>query len=433
MTAGGVWTYTLNNTNTSVQALNVGGTLSDSFTVTTVDGTAQIVTVTINGANDAAVISGTSTGSVIEAGSSNAGGTPTATGTVTDTDVDNTPNSFTAVAAGAATTNGYGTYGMTAGGVWTYTLDNANPTVNALNNGQTLIDTFNVTTVDGTTQLVTVTINGANDAVVDNTPPTVVSAIMSDTALKIGDTSTLTVTFSEAVTGFDNSDVTAPNGTLTTLATANGGVTWTATFTPTSNIEDTTNAVSVASTYTDIAGNAGSTGTSANYTIDTKAPTLATYTVTDGAGGTRAATIVFTEAVSDFILADISLSKGSAQNLTTIDNITWSLDINGAGNDPITVSVASGSYTDVAGNSGAGFSHLNPAGIAGSPINLGLRSDNDGQPVTVTIANAPAGWTLDGGTQQSDGSWTINHDRSVGPDRHHARQLRRRHGARRRR
>jgi len=82
-----------------VQALNVGDTLTDSFTVTTVDGTQQQVTITINGRNDAAVISGTSTGSVIEAGGvANAtAGTPTASGTLTDTDVDNAANTFTAV------------------------------------------------------------------------------------------------------------------------------------------------------------------------------------------------------------------------------------------------------------------------------------------------------------------------------------------------
>ena len=68
MTAAGVWTYTLDNTNAAVEALNVGGTLTDTFTVTTVDGTAQVVTVTINGTNDAAVITGTSSGAVIEAG-----------------------------------------------------------------------------------------------------------------------------------------------------------------------------------------------------------------------------------------------------------------------------------------------------------------------------------------------------------------------------
>ena len=53
-----MWTYTLDNSNPAVQALNVGQTLTDTFTVTTVDGTAQLVTITINGANDAAVITG---------------------------------------------------------------------------------------------------------------------------------------------------------------------------------------------------------------------------------------------------------------------------------------------------------------------------------------------------------------------------------------
>src|SRR5437870_6753585 len=45
---------------------------------------------------------------------------------------------------------GLGTYGMTAGGIWTYTLDNSNSTVESLNNGQSTTDTFTVTTVDGT-------------------------------------------------------------------------------------------------------------------------------------------------------------------------------------------------------------------------------------------------------------------------------------------
>ena len=62
MTAAGVWTYTLDNANSAVQALNVGGTLTDTFTVTTVDGTTQLVTITITGSNDSAVISGTTTG-----------------------------------------------------------------------------------------------------------------------------------------------------------------------------------------------------------------------------------------------------------------------------------------------------------------------------------------------------------------------------------
>jgi len=48
--------------------------------------------------------------------------------------------------------------------VWTYTLDNANCTVQALNDCDTLTDTFKVTTIDGTAQVVKVTIHGTNDA-----------------------------------------------------------------------------------------------------------------------------------------------------------------------------------------------------------------------------------------------------------------------------
>jgi len=165
MTASGVWAYTLNEANSAVQALNVGDTLTDTFTVTTIDGTAQVVTITITGANDAAIISGTTTGAVIEAGGA-APGTPTATGTLTDTDVDNTPNTFAAVSSPTASAGGYGTFTITAAGVWIYTLNNANSAVQALNAGDTLTDTFTVTTIDGTAQVVTITITGANDAAV---------------------------------------------------------------------------------------------------------------------------------------------------------------------------------------------------------------------------------------------------------------------------
>ena len=113
---------------------------NDSFTVLSADGTAQVVTVTINGTNDAAVITGTSSGDVTEAGgvANGTAGTPTATGDLLATDVDNAADAFQAVAAGAATVNGYGSYELTAAGVWTYTLDDSNAAVQALNVGGTL-------------------------------------------------------------------------------------------------------------------------------------------------------------------------------------------------------------------------------------------------------------------------------------------------------
>ena len=91
-------------------------------------------------------------------------GIPTTTGTLTDTDVDSPPNTFVAVNSPTATAGGYGTFTMTAAGVWAYALDNDNSVVQALGAGETLTDTFTVTTVDGTAKVVTITINGASDA-----------------------------------------------------------------------------------------------------------------------------------------------------------------------------------------------------------------------------------------------------------------------------
>jgi VCBS repeat-containing protein len=163
--ASGHWVYSIDNANAAVQALNAGDTLTDTFTVTTVDGTSQQVTVTLHGANDAAVISGATTGSVTEDAVSNI-----ATGDLNSADVDNPNDSWTAVSSPTATSGGYGTYMVDASGHWTYSLDNGNSAVNALNSGDTLTDTFTVATVDGTSELVTVTIHGATDAPANAAP-----------------------------------------------------------------------------------------------------------------------------------------------------------------------------------------------------------------------------------------------------------------------
>ena len=152
LTAAGVWTYTLDNSNADVQARNVGEILSDTFTVTTVDGTSKVVIIIISGTNDAAEITGDTTGAVVEAGGVANGtpGTPTDTGDLNFTDVDNPNDAWEVVSFSTVNASGYGSYTLTAAGLWTYTLDNNNATVQGLNDGQTLTDTFTATTVDGT-------------------------------------------------------------------------------------------------------------------------------------------------------------------------------------------------------------------------------------------------------------------------------------------
>ena len=227
LTAAGVWTYTLDNSNAAVQALNVGQTLTDTFTVTTVDGTAQLVTITINGANDAAVITGAASGTVTEAGGVANGtpGTPTATGDLNSTDVDNPDDLWNRV--NTPLRSQFGTYTLTAAGVWTYTLDNSNPAVQARNVGQTLTDTFTAFTVDGTAQLVTITINGANDAAVIT--GTVTGTVVEAGGVNNSNPGTPTATGDLNSTDVDNpNDVWTAVGTATTSANGFGSYTLTA-------------------------------------------------------------------------------------------------------------------------------------------------------------------------------------------------------------
>ncbi|SVB75477.1 uncharacterized protein METZ01_LOCUS228331, partial [marine metagenome] len=86
-------------------------------------------------------------------------------------------------------------------------------------------------------------------------------------ALKPGDNATLTLVFSEVVTNFSSDDdITADNVTLATMISSNN-IIWTGIFTPTDNISELNNTLTLADGYTDIAGNTG-TGTSAKWSVD---------------------------------------------------------------------------------------------------------------------------------------------------------------------
>ncbi|NVJ71646.1 MAG: hypothetical protein HWE08_14925, partial [Alphaproteobacteria bacterium] len=134
-----------------------GGTLS----AITTDTGAIIYTALVNpsgtaqslGPELAATIGGNTTGSITE----NAANT---TGTLTISD----DNGAAEESFNASTLAGtYGSLDIVAGGGWTYNLNNANAVVDALKTGESLTDTVTVSSADGTTQDITITINGAPD------------------------------------------------------------------------------------------------------------------------------------------------------------------------------------------------------------------------------------------------------------------------------
>ena len=147
--AAGVWTYTLDDNNAAVQALNGAATLTDSFTVLDRGrhGAGR------DGHHPRAERRGGDHrhgerrrdrgGRGRQRHAGNADARPATSLRPTST---TTADAWQAVAAGAATANGYGTYELTAAGVWTYTLNDNNAAVQALNGAATLTDTFTALT-----------------------------------------------------------------------------------------------------------------------------------------------------------------------------------------------------------------------------------------------------------------------------------------------
>ncbi|TWC47094.1 uncharacterized protein DUF4347 [Pseudomonas sp. SJZ080] len=296
-------------------------------------------------------------------------------------------------------------------------------------------DTTNVITLDNTGVInglgtAGVGTTNSNNYVVDTARPTA-SIVFTDTALKVGETSLVTITFNEAVTGLTNADLTIANGTLSAVSSSDGGITWTGTFTPTASITDATNLITLDNTgVSDLAGNAGSgTTDSNNYAIDTVRPT-ATIVVTDTAlkiGDTSLVTITFSEAVSGFTNADLTLANGTLTAVSSSDGgITWTATFtpNTSVNDTTNlITLNNTGVSDLSGNTGSGTTDSNNYGIDTlRPTATIVVADNalkigETSLVTITFAEAVTGFsnadlTLANGTltavSSSDGgiTWT---------------------------
>src|SRR5439155_974380 len=132
-----------------------GTTYTDTFSVSSADGTMTSVTINILGTNDAAVLSA----DIKNLTEKNGTAASSTSGTLTVSDVDS-PATFQSQTDDAGS---YGRFVIDAGGAWSYTADSAH---NEFAAGATYTDTFSVASADGTTTSVTINIAGTNDAAV---------------------------------------------------------------------------------------------------------------------------------------------------------------------------------------------------------------------------------------------------------------------------
>ena len=191
LNANGSYTYTVDNSNAAVEALrSAASELYDTFTYTMRDTagatSTATLTITIQGANDTATI-GTPSVAVVTEDVGVSGGNLSATGTIPITDVDDHGAIFSTVVLPVGSP--LGSLVLAANGTYTYTVSNA--VVQSLGAGQTAVDTFTVTSADGTTKNVSFTINGANDVPVNTVSGA--RSVNEDTALTFTAGNTISV------------------------------------------------------------------------------------------------------------------------------------------------------------------------------------------------------------------------------------------------
>ncbi|WP_032835382.1 Ig-like domain-containing protein, partial [Pseudomonas sp. GM50] len=285
---------------------------------------------------------------------------------------------------------------------WTATLT---PTA-SITDSTNLITLDNTGVLDGAGNAGAGTTDSNNYAI-DSQRPTA-TIVLSDTTLKPGETALVTITFSEAVTGFDNSDLSVANGTLSAVSSSDGGITWTATFTPTIGITDASNIITLNNSgVSDLAGNTGAgTTNSANYVVETEVPT-ATIVVADNAlkaGETSLVTITFSEAVSGFSNADLTVANGTLSNVSSSDGgVTWTATFTPTVSVTDTtnlISLDNSGVTNASGNSGVGVTNSNNYAIdTARPTATIVVADNklgigETTTVTITFSEAVSGFDL---------------------------------------
>ena len=191
---------------------------------------------------------------------------------------------------------------------------------------------------------------------IDMIAPTVTLA-SSVAAVKVGETATITASFSEAVTGFTVDDFVSAAGAFSHFVTTDSSH-YSALFIPTVNSVATDSAITIAAnSYTDTAGNNGGAGTKPTLAIDMIAPTvtLASFVAAVKVGETATITASFSEAVTGFTVDDFVSAAGTFSHFVTTDSSHYSALFTPTPSSTATdsaITIAANSYTDTAGNNG---------------------------------------------------------------------------------
>jgi hypothetical protein len=224
----------------------------------------------------------------------------------------------------------------------------------------------------------------------DFTAPTV--ALTSASATTVNAAFSVTATFSEDVTGFDNTDITVANATVGNFVRLDAK---TYTFDVTPNADGPVTVDVLASQATDTATNNNTAATQLVRTADVTPPTVA---LTSASPTTINApflvTATFSENVTGFMESGINVTNGTVSGFTG-SGTTYNFIVTPNADGPVTVDVLAATARDTASNNNIAATQLirNAANITPPPASLAAvsniaNSGGESQILTVTFSDS---------------------------------------------
>jgi len=262
----------------------------------------------------------------------------------------------------------------------------ANVAQDEVGNGNTAASNFSIN-YDTSIPTVTVTSSAGSSGSYTNTSPI-----------------PITVTFSEIVTGFVVSEVTAENGTVSSFS--GSGTTYTFDVTPSG--DGVTVTVDVAANVAqDAAGTNNTVASQFSITYDATAPTV---TIASSAGSSGSSTQIspismtatFSESVSEFSAGDVTIIGGSITSGSfSGSGSSYSFTVTPSGDGTVTIAIASSVAQDVAGNGNTAATQFNivydttvPTVVITSSAGSSDSFTNTSPiPVTVTFSESVSGFS----------------------------------------
>ena len=178
---------------------------------------------------------------------------------------------------------------------------------------------------------------------------TVPSVVVSTTSLNLTNIASIpvTITFSEAVSGFTIQDLTLVNGTATNFVAVNES-TYTVTIIPIINgIVSVSVGTGVAA---DPSNNPNTASNLVSVAYDNASPTVVVSTTVSSITNSSPipVRITFSEAVTGFAIGDLSIVNGTVRNFVSISATTYTVDLVPSSNGSVLISVPASSAKDAA-------------------------------------------------------------------------------------